>query len=305
LGDRTSIGFYATADLEEQKLVQLFHDFAAGNEGLRLAGRFAYAWTEPSGTPLEIKSRTLLAGAEASFPFLRSQLSNVYGAVGLDYVDQEIDILGTTLNRDRLRVAYLRLDADTVDPGSLGLRPGFSAINPRWRLGGSAELRQGLGIFGATRFCATCTVQPSRVPGTAKGTLLRLSGIAEVRPIADLSFSVIPRAQYSLDPLLSYEEFSAGNYTVGRGYDPGTLTGDSGVGVAAELRYGSGFPRNGQDFGSENLISAGGGLRVAFRDRFRLDATLAVPLKRAGFQEERGDPRLLISFTTRLLPWTR
>ena len=38
------------------------------------------------------------------------------------------------------------------------------------------------------------------------------------------------------DPLLAFEEFTAGNYTVGRGYDPATLSGDSGVGVTAELR---------------------------------------------------------------------
>src|SRR3546814_9655898 len=52
-----------------------------------------------------------------------------------------------------------------------------------------------------------------------------------------------PRAQYSPDVLLSYEQMSAGNYTTGRGYDPGVITGDSGVGVAAELRYGRIAPR--------------------------------------------------------------
>ena len=41
---------------------------------------------------------------------------------------------------------------------------------------------------------------------------------------------------------LSFEEFSAGNYTAGRGYDPGTLLGDSGVGLQAELRFGSAVP---------------------------------------------------------------
>jgi hemolysin activation/secretion protein len=326
LGDRTSIGFFSTADFREQNLLQLFHDFGLGNEGLRIAGRFAYAWTRPSGTPLDIRSRTLLAGAEASFPFLRSQLSNVYGAVGFDYVDQDIDLLGTTTNRDHLRIVYARLDLDTVDEASLGRRVGYSAITPRWRLGASIEARRGLNIFGATDFCATCAIQPSRVPGTAKGTLFRASGIAEVRPVPKLAFAVIPRAQYSFDPLLSYEEFSAGNYTVGRGYDPGTLTGDSGVGLSGEVRYGTGIPRIGRDValqpyafvdsawvwnkrdqvsGSENLVSAGGGLRLTFRDRFRLDATLAVPLKRAGAQNERGDARLLISLTTRLAPWTR
>jgi hemolysin activation/secretion protein len=188
------------------------------------------------------------------------------------------------------------------------------------------EVRQGLDILDATEFCATCDVQPSRVPGTAKGTVFRATGLAEYRPIPVLAFSLAPRVQVSDDPLLSYEEFSAGNYTVGRGYDPGTLVGDSGAGFQAEIRYGNPNPQAIDAFavqpyaffdaawvwnerdgvsGSEKLYSVGGGVRAAYGDRFRIDAALAVPLKRTGLQEERPDPRFLISFTTRLLPWTR
>ncbi len=53
----------------------------------------------------------------------------------------------------------------------------------------------------------------------------------------------------------------------------------------------------------DTLTSVGGGLRMSFANRMRLDAMVAVPTKRAGFQRERGDPRFLLSFTTRLLPW--
>jgi hemolysin activation/secretion protein len=327
LGDRTSVGVYSTADFEEQQVLQLFHDFAVGSEGLRLAGRFTHAWTEPGGNPeLDIKSRTLLASAEATYPFLLSQSSTVQGALGFDLVNQEIDILGETLNRDKLRIVYGRVDFDSIDEASLGALPGFNAAQPRWRFGGSLELRQGLGIFDATDFCATCPVQPSRVPGTAKGTVIRAAGIAEFRPVPNIAFSLAPRAQYSDDPLFAYEEFSAGNYTAGRGYDPGALTGDSGFGFQSEVRIGSATPAavdrfafqpfaffdaawvwNNRDAmsGSESLYSAGAGVRAAYGDRFRIDAALAVPLKRAGLQTERGDPRLLISFTTRLVPWTR
>jgi hemolysin activation/secretion protein len=147
LGDRTSVGVYSTADFEEQQVLQLFHDFAVGSEGLRLAGRFTHAWTEPGGNPeLDIKSRTLLASAEATYPFLLSQSSTVQGALGFDLVNQEIDILGETLNRDKLRIVYGRVDFDSIDEASLGALPGFNAAQPRWRFGGSLELRQGLGI---------------------------------------------------------------------------------------------------------------------------------------------------------------
>jgi hemolysin activation/secretion protein len=327
LGDRTSVGLYTTADFEEQQVLQLSHDFALGAEGLRLAGRFTHAWTEPGGNPeLDIESRTLLASLEATYPFLRSQSANVQGALGFDLVNQEIDILGETLNRDKLRIAYARADFDTIDEQSLGALPGFTAFQPRWRLGGAIELRQGLDIFDATEFCPGCPVQPSRVPGTSKGTVIRAAGLAEFRPIPNIAFSLAPRAQYSDDPLFAFEEFSGGNYTAGRGYDPGVITGDSGFGFQSELRIGSPTPAaldqfafqpfaffdaawvwNNRDAmsGSQSLYSAGAGVRAAYGDRARIDLALAVPLKRAGLQTERGDARILLSFTTRLLPWTR
>jgi hemolysin activation/secretion protein len=65
--------------------------------------------------------------------------------------------------------------------------------------------------------------------------------------------------------------------------------------------------------GTESLYSIGAGVRAAYGDRARLDLTFAVPLKKrptgeveAGVAlERRPDPRLLLSFTTRLLPWNR
>jgi hemolysin activation/secretion protein len=123
---------------------------------------------------------------------------------------------------------------------------------------------------------------------------------------------------------LSFEEFSAGNYTVGRGYDPGALLGDSGFGTQAEIRYGSRVPLSarkpaveGYAFwdhalvrsrdgviiaGRQHLNSVGTGARINW-DRFVLDAGLAVPLTRIGPLSHRPGARLLVSLTTRLWPW--
>jgi hemolysin activation/secretion protein len=126
--------------------------------------------------------------------------------------------------------------------------------------------------------------------------------------------------------LLAFEEYSAGDYTIGRGYDPASITGDKGVGVQAELRYGSLIPAGRKSLriqpfvfvdaawvrnqdriftvaGRNRLASAGGGLRMAFGDQARLDMIFAAPLARAGLQTKRPDPRFLVTFTTRLLPW--
>jgi hemolysin activation/secretion protein len=168
-------------------------------------------------------------------------------------------------------------------------------------------------------------VPPSRLEGHADATVLRYTGYGEFRPIPKLTFALGARAQYAGEPLLSFEEFSAGNYTVGRGYDPGSLLGDSGFGTQLELRYGSRVPasvrkpavegyafwdhafvRNRDDTvifdGREHLNSVGAGARVNW-DRFILDASLAVPLTRLGPLSERPDPRFLVSLTTRLWPW--
>ena len=158
----------------------------------------------------------------------------------------------------------------------------------------------------------------------AAQTVLRFTGYGEFRPMPKLALALGMRAQYAWKPLLSFEQFSAGNYTVGRGYDPGALLGDKGLGTQIEVRYGSRIPVSvkrpaveGYAFwdhtevrsegsvvipGREHLNSIGAGARVNW-NRFILDAGLAVPLTHLGPLNRRPDPRVLISLTTRLWPW--
>lgn len=333
LGDRLSIGVFSTSDFREQQVLQTAYDFRLGGEGLTVGTRFTYAWTAPDiGAGLNLKSRTLVTGAEVRFPFVRRQTVNVRGAGGFDYVNQRVRFAGLPLTQDKLRVAYLRLDLDALDEASLGGDRGYSAAEPRWRLVGSLEARRGLDILGASKPCGAGFVRcllpptPSRIEGDPTATVFRASGLAEFRPAPRVAFVLVPSAQYSHAPLLSYEEISGGNYTFGRGYDPGVIIGDSGIGFQSEFRFGSISPRRADglaiqpfaffDVGRvwnrdrlsggpspQKLESTGGGLRVAFGDHLRLDTALAVPLRTTGLQTKRGDPRLLISLTTRLVPW--
>jgi hemolysin activation/secretion protein len=139
-----------------------------------------------------------------------------------------------------------------------------------------------------------------------------------------MTFALGVRAQYAWDPLMSFEDFSAGNYTVGRGYDPGALLGDRGYGTSAEIRHGSRVPLSARKpaielyafwdhaqighrdsaiiAGHQQLNSFGGGTRVNW-ERFALDTDLAVPLNHVGPLNHRPGARLLISLTTRLWPW--
>jgi hemolysin activation/secretion protein len=319
LGDRTSLAFFSTADFDEQQTLQIGHDFRLGSEGLALSGQFTYAWADPDvdDTGFDVKARTLLATAEASYPFLRTQAGSIYGAAGLDVINQRINVNGDPLTRDRLRVAFLRLNMENADPSSLIGRGGFTAAEPRWRLNGSLALRQGLSILNASEGCGrnlvrcgpTTFVTPSRLEGDPTATVIRGELFGEFRPMPKLTLAGGLRVQHSDDPLLSFEEFSGGNYTVGRGYDPGSLLGDSGIGVQAEVRFGSILPVS-ADRPSVQPYLFFDAAKVYNEDRrsiYRgatLDVALAVPLERAGIQTRRPDPRLLVTLTTRLLPWS-
>ena len=107
-------------------------------------------------------------------------------------------------------------------------RQAYTAAEPPWHFTSLIELRQGFHGLGATRDCGP-TGSTASVPATCRragstATPTRPSSATPVmassaRP--KLTLALGARAQYAWKPLLSFEEFSAGNYTVGRGYDPG------------------------------------------------------------------------------------
>ncbi len=293
LGDRLSLGFFSTADFDEQQVVQGGYEFRLGGEGLTVASRVTYAWTHPDVGTLDLASHTLVASGEVRYPFIRSQSVNLRGAFGFDLIDQDLRTAGTDLSRDRLRVLFLRGEYETVDPASVQGVGGYSVGAPRWRLAGALELRRGLAIFDASDRCGAppCNSPgPSRVEGDPTATVFRISAEGEFRPVPNIAFVLTPSAQYARHPLFSYEEYSGGNYTVGRGYDPGTIIGDSGIGVQAELRLGQPSPNSLTDLAfqpyafvdaawvwnhdsnfdglnPQRLVSAGGGVRAAYGSR--------------------------------------
>lgn len=331
MGDETVISGYSTADFKEQQVLQASHEFRVGGEGLKFGGNFTYAWTKPElAAGFDIQSETLVAGAYATYPFVRKQSHNLFGTFGLDYIDQKTDILGVRTNEDRLSVAYARLDFNQIDPGSISGIGGYSAFEPKWGIGGSLELRQGLDILGASQGCGPAfvncigqTVIPTRADGDPTAFVIRGQAKIDFRPTPLLAFTLKPRVQYSPDALFSYEEISGGNYTTGRGYDPGTIIGDSGYGLQTEVSYGSLQPDSIDSIAvqpyvffdlmgvwnknipgdPQKLYSAGGGVRATIGQQASLDLMAVVPLKRAGFQTRRGDARALLTLTVQLAPW--
>ncbi|HET9629939.1 MAG TPA: ShlB/FhaC/HecB family hemolysin secretion/activation protein, partial [Novosphingobium sp.] len=331
MADRTTLSLYTTLQTSEQTVFQLAHDFALGANGLRLGGRFVYGRARPDIANKAFLSHTWIGAGELSYPLLRAQDANVVGAAGFEAIDQLIDFGGTRFSADRLRVAYARLDGQMIDGGSLAGRGGYSPAEPRLALSGEIEVRKGVAGFGASRACVPLAVcLPPNVPisnlgADPQGGLVRGEATLEFRPVRAVTVSLRPRAQYSSAQLLSYEQFTLGNYTVGRGYDPGTVQGDKGVALAAELRIGRLRPKSASDlvlqpyafldagwaWNNDNgltpmrrLVSAGGGVRARWGDRGDLNLLVAVPLERAPGQTQLGAARVLLTFSTRLIPWS-
>ena len=334
LGDETYVSIYSTSDLEEQQIFQFGHSFRPGNEGLSVNAQFTYAWTKPDvlidPDDPALKSRTIFATLGVAYPFIRTQEKNLSLGAGFDFVNQKTDFFGPT-SRDRLRVIWARADFDAID---------LRSRRPKWRVGGTLEVRRGIDVFDASKSCPLVGC-PDGSPGQARrdadstATVIRFNGSAEVGLFDKLAIALAPRAQYAFDKLLAFEQFTAGNYTVGRGYEPSILTGDSGVGVAVELRgprlnpfrrtpltvqpyvFGDAAWAWTRDAVLEDvpgahfhdprhLKSVGAGLRGELSDRAAIDMTFAVPIEEVGFfdQHRRPDPRFLMTFTTRLLPWS-
>jgi hemolysin activation/secretion protein len=329
LGDVTTLTVYSAAQVREQHGIQLGHEFRPGPSGLTIFTGFNHDWSRPDVEgPDNLKARTWVASGGLAYPFIRRQDLTLRGTLGLDVIDQSVRQDGDLFTRDRLRMAFLRLALDRA--GTNAGKVGYSAFEPQWRYGGGLELRQGLDLFDASDRCGTTCVLAGGLPlsrDRADPTpgLARASLYGEFRPVPKLALAANVRGQLSGDRLPSYEQFAAGNFTVGRGYDPGTIIGDRGVAAQAELRYGSLAPKDprspavqgfafvdhawvaneNRDFlpsGQRSLTSIGGGIRATFRG-FGIETTLAVPLERTGFADRKPDPRLLVSINRRLWPW--
>lgn len=330
LADETSFGVYSTLDTDEQQVVQAGHNFRLGGDGLTVGSDFTYAWTRPTlPGNVPIRSETLVGSLYARYPLVLRQTAITTIGAGFDWIDQDVRLAALPVTLDKLRVAWARIDASWIDPAALTGRGGYTPAEPRWQASTMLEARQGIGILGASQGCRTnplvCfapgVVPVSRVEADTTALVLRAQADVAVRPVPLITFAASARGQYAARPLLSYEEFSGGNFTIGRGYDPGTVIGDSGAGLSVEMRVGSGVPRSRdmiiiQPFGfvdalwvwnedtsfagldPQRLVSAGGGIRAMWGDRARLEVAIAEPLRAAGLVPFRPDTRLLISLTT-------
>ena len=325
LGDLTYLAGSSTVDFDEQKIVQVGHEMLLDQNGTSLALRATFADSRPTLPSLSLRTKSWILNAELLQPLMRTVNDNYYLGVGFERVDQRTDLASSgaggsaALNLDRISTIYMRFSGNSRRL----CRDGTEATS----LNGFAEFRKGIDAFDATKtgVITKAGYAPSRFEGDAKAWVIRgqLDGKIGLGPIFELFGSA--RGQWTNQALLNYDEFSIGNLTIGRGYDPGANTGDKAYAGTAELRVNLPTgPRVGTqvfgfydhvrlfnlDTGStearRRLESYGGGVRVTLSGVARLDLTYAHPLDPpllTGASAKVPKDRILVSLTAQLVPF--
>jgi hemolysin activation/secretion protein len=312
LAEASSLTAFRTIAANEQWLVSATEDARLGGDGWVVRGVATYGESHPGGSllkPLGLKSTSVIGSVEGAYPLVRSRARNLNLAGGFDWIDTKANLGGgVPLSRDHLRVIYARADGD--------LRTelvGYPTL-----LNGSIAVRKGVSGLGGSDSGSALLSRNGAKPAA---WLVRGGGSAEAAISGRLVAAVRVQGQYAGKPLLPYEQLSLGDLTVGRGYDPSAVLGDSGVAGAVELRYGAlqVYPRvlatpyaffdagrvHNNDAAlsglasNKTLKSVGGGVLFRVANRANLEFTVAHALD-ATPGSSRKDTRVLVQLTARL-----
>ena len=184
------------------------------------------------------------------------------------------------------------------------------------------EIRKGLDILDASEpgFVPGGTLQ-SRIDGEADAWVIDFEADGQVWPVAWLGLYGRTIGQWTNEPLLNFEEFSIGNLSIGRGYDPGSNSADRAAGATGEIRvalpFGPSVPFETQLFGFYDavwidnldpnstevdrwLTSYGAGVRLTLPGTALLEVTYARPQDKALTLDPGPPPdRVLVSLSFR------
>ncbi|MDB5437864.1 MAG: ShlB/FhaC/HecB family hemolysin secretion/activation protein [Caulobacteraceae bacterium] len=306
-GDRTSLVAYSTLDGREQNIGQLIEELRPWTNGLILRGSASYAKTKPGGAlaPLKLDGNAVDVELSANYPLIRRRDVNLNLIGGFSAVDQKTDFTGGgVLIDDKLRIVSARVQG--VARRAVFNFPAEAELN--------LEVRKGLSSLGASQFG---DIALSRAAGEPDALVGRLDGHATLAFTPWLQGYVGFQAQYANSPLLSFEQTAIGNLTIGRGYDPSSISGDRGYAVATEARLGpvqlpAGIRLSGYGFYDTANVeyvdtlerakvhSTGAGIRLNAPYGVDIDLFYAKPLDKASVAAASKPPaRVMVSITIR------
>lgn len=281
-GDRAQIIGLFTIEPEEQLVGQLKYQVPLADDRWLVSASLSRGISQPGDTLAfaDIFFRSTTATIESRYTLERTRARSTWVFGGLDFTHQRSDV-GTAINNidEDLRVAFLGarlLDREMFD--------GTLDVDVRARFGlnffGASESRDpGLSPIGSNPQFALVKTQVRYSRAVNDRFQLRLQGLAQI----------------SSGDLPSIEQLSLGSYTIGRGFDPGSLRGDHGIalsiegGYRPEMSFGE-FVSDVEFFGfleggwvlsgntDDQLLSGGFGARFELQDRVSVETMLARPI---------------------------
>ncbi len=207
----------------DQVSAELLYRRAIGGDGLvgTLVGSWSHGQPGSTLTAFNVLTDSWSVGPRLTYPLIRTRAETLLLDGGLTVQDARVAVVSLPFSHDQWRV---------FDIGGSYQRA--HVLGGVWTI--TLDIAQGLPILGAT---PNGSGQLSRLDGATDFT--KFSSFSRLAlPLTDsLSFVVSAQGQFSFGRLISGEQITFGGTGIGRGYDPGALTGDSGAGGSAEFRY--------------------------------------------------------------------
>jgi hemolysin activation/secretion protein len=168
-------------------------------------------------------------GPRLTYPVIRTRGETLLLDGGFTVQDARVAIAGGGISRDKWRV---------LDIGGTYQLTGV--LGGTWTT--TFDVAQGLPILGASDNGTLAPPPPGVLPLSrflGETDFTKITAYSRLAlPLGD-SFSTVlsVQGQYSRSRLITGEQVTFGGTQIGRGYDPGAITGDDGIGASAELRY--------------------------------------------------------------------
>ena len=224
-GGQIQLMYSQAPRINERHTVSAKYLRPVGTEGITVSFGWLKSYSEPmfgTATGLQLVTNSLAVGPRATYPLLISRQNRVSLDAGFTWQSADVKSLDQPLTHDSWRVLDVALTYQNV--GFLG---GVTSV--------SVDAAHGLNALGA--YTGGDGTPLSRTGGRVDFTKLS-SILRRNQPIwGQFSASLVGQGQLAMNTLLLGEEVSFGGTSIGRGYDPASLIGDSGIGGAFELRY--------------------------------------------------------------------
>jgi len=221
--DQLSGVFTTSPDASEQVAGQARYRRAIGPDGVigTIAGTITHGQPGSTLSAFGVVTDSWAVGPRLTWPIIRTREQSLQLDGGITFQQADIDVLASRIAHDVWRVADINA----------------TYLYSNW-LGGSwlatAGIAQGIPGLGAS---PNLSANLSRKGGYLDFT--KFTGLVRYVGILPKGFSVVVtgQGQFSSAPLINGELISFGGVGIGRGYDPGAITGDHGLGGSGELRY--------------------------------------------------------------------